>query len=140
MSFEVNLSSVDFDEFEKSYHSFDPHPIAITETFHEAIFSPPSSSYHAETAIQFGNKWSEVEHKTQRIAQNHEIAPMDANVSGKVEVTVGWGGSVGTTISGSVSGSVSDNNGNKAEVKVEVESDGSGTATVSAEHEKKSGS
>jgi len=71
--------------------------------------------------IQFGNERSKVECKTQGIAQQYKIAPMDTNVDGMAEITVEWGGKDGPTFTGSVSGSVRDNNGNKAEVKVEVD-------------------
>lgn len=129
MSYEV--SSVGFDEFEESsrWVGFDPNPHIAT--FHEVIFSGPSDFYHVERVIQFGNK-------TRSVAQQCRVSSVDASVGGKAEITVGWGGKDGTTISGSISGSVSDSNGNKAEVKVEVENDGSGTATVSAEHTEQS--
>jgi hypothetical protein len=65
---------------------------------------------------------------------------MNANVAGKAEITIEWGGKEGPSIKGSASGSVSDDSGNKAEVKVEVESNGSGKATVSVEHDEKSDS
>ncbi len=70
---------------------------------------------------------------TQKMAN---IFPM-GSVSGEVGVSISWGGENGTEVSGHASGSVSDDNGNKAEVKVEVQSDGSGTASVSASHDEK---
>ena len=62
------------------------------------------------------------------------------NVTAEIGATISWGGGDGVQASGRVSGSVSDDNGNKADVKVEIKSDGSGSASVSASHEEPSGS
>jgi hypothetical protein len=87
--------------------------------------------------VTFSKTSQEIDLRTQEAAK---IATMSANVSGKAEITVECGGKEGLSVSGSISGSVGDNKGNKAEVRVEVERDGSLKATVSAEHEKKTGS
>lgn len=62
------------------------------------------------------------------------IAPM-GTVSGEAGVSYEWGGKDGGGVSGYVSGSASDDNGNKAEVEVQVNSDGSGKVDVSVSHD-----
>lgn len=53
---------------------------------------------------------------------------------GEAKFTVEWGGSEGPSISGSASGSIRDDHGNKASAEVKVNSDGSGSASVSISH------
>ena len=107
----------------------------VSYPYHENIFAQHGDHSVLTKSVAFSNALKEVEQRTQQAAK---IAPMGANVTAKTEVTIEWGGKQGTSINGSVSGSVSDNKGNKTEVRVQVERDGSGKATISAEHEKKS--
>ncbi len=139
MSFEVTLNSVDFDEFDERYRSLHPNTVVAEDCFHEAIFSASGRAYQAIQAVSLREKPSVIDHKTQRIARNHGIAPM-GTVSGEVGLSVDWGGKNGTEISGYASGSASDDNGNKVEVTVEVKGDGSGNASASASHDEETGS
>lgn len=69
-----------------------------------------------------------------------KIANAKANESGgsvTLDLSVDWGGSQGTTFSGSINAEAHDDRGNTVEVRVEQSSDGSGSATVSGSHETK---
>ena len=74
-----------------------------------------------------------VEEKTKKA-----VLPMGFGVEGKV--TVEWGGSDGVSVSGSASGNISDDSGNKAEAEISVNSDGSGSASISVSHDEDSDS
>ncbi len=60
--------------------------------------------------------------------------PMKVGGSAEVGITVDWGASNGTKVSGYAKGSARDDRGNKAEASAEVKGDGSGSVTVSVSH------
>lgn len=125
------VSCLDFED--RDFGSVYSHSPAVSYSFHENIFDGHNDYPVLMNTVTFCKALKEIE---QRIQKTAKIAPMDTNVGGKAEITIEWGGKGGPSISGSISGGVSDDNGNKVEVKVEVEGDGSGKATVSAERDK----
>ena len=138
MSSEISL--IDFDECDG--YSRSPYSASTSNdsSFQERIFVHGSNFQGLARGVTLHIIRSNAEQRVQAAANNRGIAPMGASVSGEVGVTVEWGGSKGTEVSGHASGSVSDDKGNAVDATVEVASDGSGSATVSASHEEKSGS
>lgn len=132
MSYGVNFDDVDrlsrYDgapaRFDEPNKSFD---------FHESICSQYNGGAIFAKSTALTSHVTELEQRTQRAAK---VAPMDANVGVKAEITCEWGGKDGVTVSGSISGSVSDDKGNSVEAKAEIDSDGSGRVSAAAEHEK----
>jgi hypothetical protein len=129
------VSCIDFENRDLG-SIYSPSP-AVSYNFHENIFDQHNGRLGLEKTVILCKAPKEVEQRTQKVAK---IASSNANASGRADITFEWGGKDGPSVSGSISGSCSDDRGNKAEVRVSVESDGSGKATVSAEHDKKPGS
>jgi hypothetical protein len=102
------LSGLELEESDRYAHFPPSYPQESSASLHDRIF------------VQNGN-------------MHNSLKAMKVSAEGGF--TVEWGNPGGPSISGYVSGSASDDKGNKTEVKVEVNDDGSGKATVSASHD-----
>ena len=115
---------------EDSYLKWSSSPTTDLPTcnFHKQIFSHESSCRTMSKHVTTHTDLSDTDDKTMRIAR------MGCTKGIEVKATVHWGDPKGPTITGSASGKIKDDRGNKAEVEVKVNGDGSGSATVSASH------
>ena len=117
--------------FEDSYLKWSSSPTTDlpTSNFHKQIFSHESGPRTMAKHVTAHTDLSDTDDKTMRIAR------MGCTKEAEVKLVYEWGDPKGPTISGSASGKIKDDRGNKAEVEVKVNSDGSGSATVSASHD-----
>jgi hypothetical protein len=98
---------------------------------------------YRETNIPTGIKKYPMTHRTKLNATEKKtlgaanLAPMDVNTKGGFDIRCDWGGSEGPKISGSISGSISDNKGNDATIKFEADNDGNKSISVSGNHDPK---
>ncbi len=131
---EIGYSEVSYIEFEDRDTEGTSPSCKGTRHLHKNIFDEQTSCVGIRKTVILRETPLEIELRTHRAAK---IASRGNNLNGKAEITVEWGGNDKPSVSGSVSGSVTDDKGNKAKVKVTVENNGSGKATVSAERDKK---
>jgi hypothetical protein len=109
----AEVSSVDFDD---PYLRGSPHSSPEKGLgFHEKIFTEGADCI---TFTRSANLLTTLTEGERKVAGAANIASMGANVSGEVKITVEWGGKDGPSVSGSVSGSVSDDRGNAMEAEV----------------------
>ena len=110
-------------------------PAVASSNLPNAIFSMevPQTSRFAKTVLPV-NTLTQSDLKIQQVATNASITPKEA--SGRVDVTISWGGSDGVKTDVTVSGSMRDENGNSVEVSGRRDSDGETKVSVSAEHDK----
>ena len=135
MSYEVNFSSGDSNEFDQYYDASISESIAQSANMHQIPFSSVHSSFVLhQIRVQRRNE-SEMEQRIQAAVRTVGLKTLAKGISGEAGIKWEWGGNEGSGLSGYVSGSASDDKGNKAEVEVEVNSDGSGNVTASVSHE-----
>lgn len=89
---------------------------------------PPTAGSAYFPSIIFGTNPP----NTTSLATKSIVSPKD--LSGKVDVTVSWGGSEGVKTEVSVSGGAKDDRGNSLEVSATRDNDGKTSVTVSGEH------
>lgn len=131
---EVSLSSVDFDELDRYYGSSFSPTTSSAANFHERIFAQGDDCRaFTKTAVLRANR-SEIEDKTQRIARNNGIAPIEIGGTVEVKVEATWGGQQGPTINVGASGEIRDDNGNYGKAEIKQDSTGQGSATITAGH------
>ena len=148
MSIEISLTDCDcfdYDEINKSSDVSLNMPFLPT-SIHEAIPKLGDNRLvPLEQTVVREYVLTDIESKILRVVcgvtrgSGQETPPM-GKVSAEAGVTYKWGDEDDSGVSGYVSGSVSDDNGNKAEVEVEINEDGSGSATVSVTHDEDSDS
>lgn len=132
MPSEINFDSLD--TLDQYYELSVFETASFHERFHELIFCPPDGLRRFDLIASFIRAISKTEQRIQRVSYNNSIIPM-GKVSVEGGVSYEWGGSDGGGVSGYVSGSASDDNGNKAEVEVQVNGDGSGKVEASVSHD-----
>jgi hypothetical protein len=127
---EISLNMVDLDTYER-YEDF-ADSLKQENTLHEGIFSPTCRISLTHRSITNLTNASGSDLKLQKVVQSTFRA---TGLSGEAGVTITWGSDKGAEVSGYVSGSASDDNGNTAQVTVEINDDGSGSADISVKHD-----
>ena len=141
MSCEINFDGVDFEALSLySQEPLSPKAVVSDDRLHAAIDSDLICSRPLTRAVCLQGP-GEIDQRIQGIARKSglPIGPM-GNVSGEIGGEAKWGGDQGFTISGYLSGKVSDDYGNTASTDVTVRSDGSGSVSASVSHEEKTDS
>jgi len=83
------------------------------------------------TCIDFHTTLDSTDEKARKAVR---ISRMGYTGGGEARLNFDWGDPEGPSFSGSASGNIRDDHGNKAEAEVKVNSDGSGSASVFISH------